>query len=761
MRASRLRLILGFPSVVCVALAAGCHRQTADDHLRQADDYLAHAQLQEGIVELRLAEQADPKRGDVREKLADAYVRVPDLAGAYREYIRAADLLPTDIHAQISAGQILLAARQFEDAKARATKAIALDATNVDAEILLGNALAGLKDLDGAIAEYRDAITLDPAKDTAYANIGTLQLVRGQKEQAEASFRKAVAVAPKSVPARLALANFLWSSGRAPDAEQTLKDALALDPANLPANNALGAFYMASNRAKEAEPYYQAIARAAKTTPAILGLADYYTVTKRIPDARHVLDELAAKNTDGSAAAITRLAALDATEGQRAQAESRLNDLLAKQPKEMSARLLLARLLAVDGKSDDALKEATSIVTDEPTSRAAAPAYLLIGQIQASRDRPEDAVTAYKEAVKRQSQPVAADAALARISLRAGAYDQAATYAQQALAIQPANPGLQVLQVRILIARGKTSQAKDEIAKLEKGYPNSPTVLNLLAAQQLTDRQVEAARASYVRAAALAPNDLEALSGLVRTDLATGRGQEALARIEAGLKNGKPSGDFLLMAGRAYATAGNLPKAEETLRQAIEAQPERLEAYGLLGSVYVAEHHLADAEDQFRRITTENPRSEAAGTMLGMILEDERKVPAAEKQYKAVLAADGQAAVAANNLAWIYVASNRNLDEALALAQTAVRRLPDEPHVNDTLGWVYYRKNEASEAVRYLEISAQKGPTDPSSFYHLGMAYFERGDLDRARKALQQALSFKVEFDGAAEARKTLAAIGG
>jgi tetratricopeptide (TPR) repeat protein len=761
MRISRVRLVLGLPAVVCVALAAGCHGQTADDHLRKAEDYLAHSQLQEAIVELRLAEQADPKRGDVREKLADAYLRVPDLLGAYREYIRGADLLPSDAHAQLMAGQLLLSARQFEDAKARANKAIALDAKNVDAEILLGNAMAGLKDLDGAIAEYRDAITLDPAQDTAYANIGTIQIVRGQKDQAEASFRKAVEVAPKSVPARLALANFLWASGRAPDAEQALKDALALDPANLSANSALGAFYMASNRIKEAEVYYQAIARTANTTPAILGLADYYAVAKRIPDARHILDALAAKNNDGYAAAVVRLAALDATEGQRAQAEGRLNDLLDKKPKDMSARLLLARLMAVDGKSDEALKGATSIVTDEPTSTATAPAYLLIGQIQASRDRPEEAIAAYKEAIKRESQPVAADAALATLSLRTGAYDQAATYSQQALAIMPGNPGLRVLQVRVLLAQGKTAQAKDEIASLQKAYPNSPIVINLLAGQQLTGQQMEAARASYAKAAALAPNNLEALAGLVRIDLATGRNQEALARVEAGLKGGKPTGEFLMLAGRTYAAAGNLPKAEEMLRRAIEAQPARLEAYGMLGSLYVAEHRLADAEDQFRRVTTENPRSEAAGTMLGMILEAEKKVPDAEKQYKAVLAADGQAAVAANNLAWIYVSGNRNLDEALQLAQTAVRRLPDEPHVNDTLGWIYYRKNMASEAVRYLEASVKSDPNDPATHYHLGMAYVGAGDLTKGRESLRQALAMKGDFDGASDAKKALGQIGG
>jgi tetratricopeptide (TPR) repeat protein len=117
--------------------------------------------------------------------------------------------------------------------------------------------------------------------------------------------------------------------------------------------------------------------------------------------------------------------------------------------------------------------------------------------------------------------------------------------------------------------------------------------------------------------------------------------------------------------------------------------------------------------------------------------------------------------VAANNLAWLYVASNRNLDEALQLAQTALQGLPDEPHVTDTLGWIYYRKDMPARAVQYLESSVEKNPNDPASHYHLGMAYVRAGDLEKGRKSLQRAVASKIEFDGIAEARKTLAQIGG
>ena len=139
-----------------------------------------------------------------------------------------------------------------------------------------------------------------------------------------------------------------------------------------------------------------------------------------------------------------------------------------------------------------------------------------------------------------------------------------------------------------------------------------------------------------------------------------------------------------------------------------------------------------------------------------MIVETQGRVKEAEEQYKKVLAINPEAAVAANNLAWIYVASGRADEEAFRLAKAAQRRLPDEPNVNDTLGWIYYLRQDYREAIRCLEASVQKAPK-PLTFYHLGMAYVRTGDTDKARDALTRSLSFKTEFDGIAEARKALA----
>ena len=88
-----------------LAVSAACHRSTANDHVQRGMQFVEDKKDQEAIVEFRLAVQADPRLGDARLKLADAYRRVSDAKNALREYVRAADLLPKNIDAQIKAGQ--------------------------------------------------------------------------------------------------------------------------------------------------------------------------------------------------------------------------------------------------------------------------------------------------------------------------------------------------------------------------------------------------------------------------------------------------------------------------------------------------------------------------------------------------------------------------------------------------------------------------------------------------------------------------------
>ena len=81
---------------------------TARAHFTKGEQQLAHKKVDEAIIEYRRAIQADPRLGQARLRLADAYVQTGDGANALREYVRAAELLPDDEDAQIKAGNFML-----------------------------------------------------------------------------------------------------------------------------------------------------------------------------------------------------------------------------------------------------------------------------------------------------------------------------------------------------------------------------------------------------------------------------------------------------------------------------------------------------------------------------------------------------------------------------------------------------------------------------------------------------------------------------
>src|SRR5687768_5236837 len=101
-------------------LVAGCSHERRS--LETGDRLLKAGRTAEAIVEFRAAVEQDELWGEARFKLAEAYAASGDLEKAYRQYVRAADLLPDDVTAQLKAATYLLVVGQYEDAKTRVTR---------------------------------------------------------------------------------------------------------------------------------------------------------------------------------------------------------------------------------------------------------------------------------------------------------------------------------------------------------------------------------------------------------------------------------------------------------------------------------------------------------------------------------------------------------------------------------------------------------------------------------------------------------------
>ena len=420
--------------------------------------------------------------------------------------------------------------------------------------------------------------------------------------------------------------------------------------------------------------------------------------------------------------------------------------------------MLQAAFLSAEGKLDEAIHRLEAAVTANP---GLAQAQFALGRAYAARNDREQAIKAFNATLRLNPRAAAAQVELSRLELAGGHLDSSIQFAEQALQNAPGSPDAQLALVRGLIARRDVRRAESELQTLVRQYPNHAAVQTQAGIVSAMKGDRSGAARTLARALELDPDNLEALNALVSLDLSQKDSARAISRVETRLARTPKDPAALLLAATTYAASGDLKKSEQALRRTIELDGSNFQAYGMLGRLYLAQQRLDEALAEFDELSKRQPRAVQAHTVAGVILEAQRKPQEARKRYEQALAIDPEMPVAANNLAWMYAETGENLDVALQLAQSATRRLPDNPAIQDTLGWIYYKKGLATLAVPLLQKSVELDPQNPILHFHLGLAYLKAGDSPKARVALQRALALAPDFAGAAEAKQVLASLKG
>ena len=744
--------------LVVILASAGCRQdpnRAKRRFVENGDKFAAEQQYPEAIIEYSRALQVDPNFSVAHEALGKVYVATGNKLNAWQSYQRAALNDPENTTLQIQAGGVLLLAHRFDDARTLAEGVLKRDPKNVNALVLRANSLAGLENIDAAITMVNEAIRLDPSASELYSNLASLMATSGQLQEAEQTYLKAVEVAPRSANSHLPLGQFYWATGRIREAEQAFRKAVEVEPANQLAHRALATFYLGALQPLKAEASLKFLADLPGELSHRLALADYYVVTGRKAQGEAIFQELV-KNPDAEARARTRLVALAWAEGKRAVARSQIEDVLVRFPSHAPAILLKARFTLAAGGQAEALRLAIEATKVQP---GFVEALYLVGQLQQQDGDLFDAADAYKSIIRANPFSVEAQIQLSRVLLMQGERETSREVMSRLLRRAPRDQQTRLSLVRALLERGDLEVAEIHLKALVAQAPRSAVIQSLMGTLYALKKDYPTSRRWFEAARRLDPKMVDPVSGLVGLDLTANRPADATARAELVSAANPRNVQLLLLLAKTYAAAHALPKAEATLRKAIELTPDNLEAYGMLGQLLYQSNRLAEGRAEFEKLLERRPRSVPAHTMVAIIYRREGKTEEAIERYKRALEIDPTAAVAANNLAWIYAERGVNLDEARILARAARKKLPDSAEIGDTLGWVYYRngaENLLKLAVPLLEESVQKAPKAALFRYHLGAAYAKSGRTVDARRELQEALKLDDKFLGAAECRRLL-----
>jgi tetratricopeptide (TPR) repeat protein len=201
-----------------------------------------------------------------------------------------------------------------------------------------------------------------------------------------------------------------------------------------------------------------------------------------------------------------------------------------------------------------------------------------------------------------------------------------------------------------------------------------------------------------------------------------------------------------LREGAAAQQRGDLNRAAEAYRQAIEIDPQFAEAYANLGAVLARQGKYKEAVASYERALTINPKLTAARLNLGLAHYRAGALAAAAEAFRAVHAAEPSLLQARQLLGLVLVELGRD-SEAIPHLEASVGVAPDEPGVLFGLGRAYSRSGDprAGEIAERLS----KTPAGEALWHQLQGLMMQRDDRhEEALKAFAAATAQNAELPG-------------
>ncbi|WP_291270978.1 tetratricopeptide repeat protein [Geothrix sp.] len=106
-----------------------------------------------------------------------------------------------------------------------------------------------------------------------------------------------------------------------------------------------------------------------------------------------------------------------------------------------------------------------------------------------------------------------------------------------------------------------------------------------------------------------------------------------------------------------------------------------------------------------------------------------------------------------NNLGYLLLERELNLEEAATLIEASAKATPDNGNVVDSLGWAQFKLGRLDEAEATLRRAAEVSPFSPEVRKHLGEVLVKQGKLAEAAEQWERALAFVFPDRSALEKR--------
>lgn len=414
-----------------------------------------------------------------------------------------------------------------------------------------------------------------------------------------------------------------------------------------------------------------------------------------------------------------------------------------------------AQVVALNGDPGTGFRELADVLSGEPEQSALA-------------------LEAMRALVERHSELAEAHYARALLAMRYQAFESAHEAIDRALALRPGWAEAGLLRAGLLVRQGRTDEAQARIAELD-GDAATRAQHQIAYARMLLNADLNAEAAdAFERALEIEPDNADARYGLAVVALTL----EQLDRAEAALtrlyESGKRSDDAAFYLGNIAETRGNFEAARRWY-QRVQGGSHAFDAKVRAARVRYQAGDLAGTRTELASLRQSNPdlagrlyvvegeilydaqRFDAALALYNKALEQMPRDPdllygrslvrerlgaldKAEADLRTILEMEPNDPRALNALGYMLSNHSQRYQEALDYIRRALEAEPEDPAIMDSMGWIQYRLGNLDRARKYLQQAYEKLP-NPEVAAHLGEVLWKLGEKQRAREIWDQALA--------------------
>ncbi len=280
---------------------------------------------------------------------------------------------------------------RFEEAIAKATKALAEDPEILEGQMLLGNFLKKAARPADAISAYKRALALDPEHQETIFRLALAYKDQGRLDDARTGFARARALDPRNGRVLFQLADIEMRERRFDRAEAILKDALAREVERERFLLKLGECYLDQKRPDEAEKAFrEAVARRPTLETAHFNLGLLYEERGQPEQAIAAYEKELAAHAQAYRAAFN-LAKLLQKAGRPREALERFRQVATLAPDFAIGRLYLAKVLLDTGDLAGAEREAKAGLAGSPDPSMAPLGHYVLADVYNRQGRAAEA----------------------------------------------------------------------------------------------------------------------------------------------------------------------------------------------------------------------------------------------------------------------------------------------------------------------------------------------------------------------------------